>query len=855
MTYTLIRIPLKDLSSCDFNMNVTGDEEAARQYIVSTEDSIIIDQLARLRGYPCSHITEMILIRSRNKNSGEDDLRHVLSCGFTYNGVHYRRFGKSASQAKNGITAFVCDKYYDVLYRISQMDIPVANCVISKYEAQRCLIFSSCTIIKDYMPNIVIIGEYKKTLNDIFIRYVTDNRRVAEGHTDIKLSPFDGCGCHEAGFMHTVSSRLKLDYNAAGVQVRMPFIKGYSVYVPFRKILREWNIEYITDIYGVRHHIDDIDCIWNTSMFKGHSMFYKQYGSDAWNMYMAAINKYSLRLGISKYSHHIKDIELYTRMNFQYIQCLKLWNSNYIRCFEDKAFKSYDILNPDNDGDGIVSIARYTTDLFENIINGNKFYTYRFLGIRDTKNCKTDSRYNEAILINDIMLHDPAVRHYIHMKLSKAINEARTGKIYCSGFYHTGVGDMLAYLQYAAGLEPVGCLNAHELYSGCMPDGDCLSLRSPLVDPSEVNRVRIVHNDITDKWFAHFKDQDIVMFNAYDISAPQQGGADFDGDIFLLCNDPHIVQAKSDKPIILDINDKATAQAKEYTAENLVEYELMTRDNRIGDITNAATCIENRYATDEAVRSLYSDFASLLRIYQGKEIDFLKTGLRWHMGAGLKKYLRQLPYFLLFNYPKEMERYKNMLAKRSKNPDSDEQVKLNAYHSPSPMNELCDYISVWEKKHIISDKNINTPDVSLRLLLDHSLTLEDDKILRQCRRFVNRYADALKELIHDDVNYNDTKDRLEAIRNLASLYREKISGELGTDENTAANYIIKVSYKSLSISKALAWSAYSDYIIDNLRANSPDRQNISISQLTHATDNSYEYLGRYYELKEEDSNV
>lgn len=52
MTYTLIRIPLKDLSSCDFNMNVTGDEEAARQYIVSTEDSIIIDQLARLRGYP-----------------------------------------------------------------------------------------------------------------------------------------------------------------------------------------------------------------------------------------------------------------------------------------------------------------------------------------------------------------------------------------------------------------------------------------------------------------------------------------------------------------------------------------------------------------------------------------------------------------------------------------------------------------------------------------------------------------------------------------------------------------------------------------------------------------------------------
>ena len=161
-----------------------------------------------------------------------------------------------------------------------------------------------------------------------------------------------------------------------------------------------------------------------------------------------------------------------------------------------------------------------------------------------------------------------------------------------------------------------------------------------MVDPSEVNKIKIVRNDIINKWFRHFQDQDVVMFNMYDISAPQQGGADFDGDIFLLCNDPIIINSKIDKLIILDIEDKITAKSKPYTKENLIEYEVMTRDNRIGEITNVVTGIENKYTTNDEVKQLYSDYCSLLRIFQGKEIDFLKTGFRWHMNKGLRKYLK-----------------------------------------------------------------------------------------------------------------------------------------------------------------------------------------------------------------------
>lgn len=62
----------------------------------------------------------------------EKELRYILNEGFTYNGIHYFRFGKSASQGKNGITAFICDGIFEELYMITQMDIEIDECVISK---------------------------------------------------------------------------------------------------------------------------------------------------------------------------------------------------------------------------------------------------------------------------------------------------------------------------------------------------------------------------------------------------------------------------------------------------------------------------------------------------------------------------------------------------------------------------------------------------------------------------------------------------------------------------------------------------------------------------------------------------
>ena len=868
--YTLIKLPIRELIKQNYNVKISKQSELNNEYLITQGDSLLFNQIERLRGSFSRHISEIILVVAKKNPKQEEALRHILDAGFTYNNIHYSRFGKSASQAKDGITAFVCDSIFNELYNITQMDIKIDECVVSKYEAQRCLPFSSCTVIKDYMPNIIIIGEYEKTLSNQLIKYVVEREKefedketgekrkykakeIEEGYTNIKLSPFDGCGCHEKEFMEITSTYSGLDYTPIGAQIRLPFIKGYSVYVPFRDILKEWGYEYITDIYGTKHHINNIDCIWNTSMFKGHSLFKSKYGNNAWTEYMNTINKYQFKLGISKYSHHVKHLNKYTRMNFQYLQCLNLWNPKYIECYENNEMGSYDILDESNDGK-IIKLAKYTTSLFEKIIKGDKFYTYKFMGITDTDDYEPESKYLEAALINDAMLKDPAVKQFIYRKLKKSIDDAKVGKIYCSGFYHTGVGDMIGYLQYAVGVEPVGCLGERELYSANLDAGDCISFRSPLVDPSEVNKIKIVQNDVLNKWFKHFKDQDIVMFNMYDISAPQQGGADFDGDIFFLCDEPIIIDSKIDKHIILDIEDKVTAQSKPYTKENLIEYELMTRDNRIGEITNVATSIENRYTTNEDIKKLYSDYSSLLRIFQGKEIDFLKTGFRWHMNSGLRKHLKQLPYFLLFNYPSKMKTYMSITSE-NKDKSKEDKVTPNAYHSPSPMNELCNYICTWEKKHILWDNTINNLAEIRDLIIDRNLNLSDREVIRKCRRCINEYAAEIKNhiVLHREKSDDEYhKFNMEAIIN---IYKEELKKEIGLDENIIANYVIKTSYSSVSISKAFAWSGYGDYIIDNLRNNTNSKTNISIKEVPYAAGESYEYLGKYYEFKEGDAYI
>ena len=119
--YTLVKIPIRELINQNFSVIVSREKEIKEEYLIAQGDSLLFDQIERLRGQFSSHINEIILVVAKKNPKQEKDLRHILDKGFTYNGTHYSRFGKSASQGKDGITAFVCDSIFDELYTITQI--------------------------------------------------------------------------------------------------------------------------------------------------------------------------------------------------------------------------------------------------------------------------------------------------------------------------------------------------------------------------------------------------------------------------------------------------------------------------------------------------------------------------------------------------------------------------------------------------------------------------------------------------------------------------------------------------------------------------------------------------------------
>jgi hypothetical protein len=107
--------------------------------------------------------------------------------------------------------------------------------------------------------------------------------------------------------------------------------------------------------------------------------------------------------------------------------------------------------------------------------------------------------------------------------------------------------------------------------------------------------------------------------------------------------------------------------------------------------------------------------------------------------------------------------------------------------------------------------------------------------------------------MHKDNTSKNTSDNNDsyyfAMDLIVDDFKKRLSEELGMDEETIANYVIKVSYNNFSISKSFAWAAYADYIIKNLKNNSNPKRNISIVEVPYKTNDSHEYLGKFYEFK------
>lgn len=785
---------------------------------------------------------------------GNTALDYLLRNGFIYSGVRYRRFGKSSSMARNATIAFVSERVFDKLFSITTMGIDLCKpMVLSKFEAYRGLLFSSSIVVQKDLPYIVLIDDFDKYIPNQKIKYTIEedgeyvNKTTGEiiktkkypimnGIDSVKISCFDGMGIHEQCMEDKIEKVLGDVYPA--VQIRAPYMKGLSVKFSFRQYFKDvLHRDYIIDVFNIKHNIDDVECIYIMSMWKGSAYF------KSWSEYKQRFSEFEHEFCISKNSRHTEEETLYTRSNFQYLQSLT-------KLTKEK----------------ILEASEYSKNYIKKIVDGDLLYATRFLGLSENEGDSTekiDSYYMEAVKINPDMLYDKAIQKSIYNLLLKTINGFKLGRLFINAHYSMVYGDLKLFIEHAAGLKQIGILKEGEFYSPTY-EGNYTGFRSPMVHKSEINRMRFIKNEWLNTWCSHL--DNLVMLNGYDITMPRMGGMDQDGDIIWVTKDDIIYNSIEDEDIavVVDKDDKALGGKILYNIDNLIEYERRTLSQRIGDITNKSTGLCNQTPESDKSKKYIDDQMVFFRLAQGHEIDSIKTGTKYEIAAYYKNI--KLPYFLIYRYPREKAFY-NKIKKdnKEKSKKGQQQDRYNISLAHSPMNELCWHIEKWQRK-IINNFNLASNNETYKLLMNNNASYNEDDywiVKNIYNEFNSDYADVLKE-------NKDSKDLDKYIMSLYDDYKDRVD-KLSINKTELTNYCVLASYvkdkqdlekEDKRIAKAkergkrtiiydksskFAWIVVPNEMIKNLKSNSKEN-NINIVETIKDDENSFECLGRYYKI-------
>lgn len=288
-------------------------------------------------------------------------------------------------------------------------------------------------------------------------------------------------------------------------------------------------------------------------------------------------------------------------------------------------------------------------------------------------------------------------------------------------------------------------------------------------------------------------------------------------------------------PITLDIQDKITAQEVSYTLENIIEFSKKSLDSRIGEISNDASSYHNKYAKDEKTKKKYDDFTCLLSVINGKEIDYVKTGVRWNVPSNISKNSKPLPYFLKYKYQHQKKHNK----------------------SKTKMNEHCWFVEKWERDLRFNNNFINTS----HCISDSKIPFNKEKYERIVvifNTFKREYKN-LKDQERMAKNYDKYQDFFEGFTKYEventkydwdgfyKKYKDKFEKEV-PNQAELTNYLVELVYNKLNGAYYnLLWEVASEGILTNLRANrvTPVLVPVETNDRTGT-----EYLGRYYKMVE-----
>lgn len=842
---------IKSYNLWDFEPETGQKRREGREINIAENQNTELIQAIKKRIYDedgINPIPELFFLEVDNKVPKEM-LKERIKNGLYIDGKKYVRLVRSSSMGRNGTISFIEEGLYEPMMRLISLDKlkDIDKAVISKLESYLGLSFSTTMFINAVPKSVCIVDadKFNVVINDYVKSYENDGIEeiLFSGLHEVEAELFDGMGLHCPEWGRKVAKELDMRKAPTGLQIRLlPAFKGMSFEFNFKDFYREKGIEYIEDYTGKKWKVEDLDCIWTTSMFKFSKYF------NGWDEVKELREKLYAPfnqnvIGISKWSTDEDNSNKKTAMTYQYLQSLALT------------------------GDDLIEMSNYTKDIVERVYKGDRGATLAYLGLLQDMNYIDEdgeeinvleenmmaTKVHYAITKNPDMIHDPYIQSFLQRQLERTINDMKLGRIYIDGQYSFTCQDPILMLEMIAGLEPKGCLNKNEFYS-TGAKGYYATFRSPLIHSSEIGKLNFIHNEITDRWLHRYKN--IIVLNGFDITAQKHGGSDFDGDCFFWTKDEKIVNSVIEEfadgtpnyPVvdIFESENRAEAVKEKYTIANIIKYDVRTLENRIGQITNIGTYFTNEAAAKRFYGGKglveYDKELVITRLMQGEEIDFVKHGVRTITPPeNFKDAKKYKPYFLQrYKYHREKNIQKGM---------------------STPLNINCQDIERWEKELFKQDK-VKIADTSNLLMNEKLLNADIEETNRIKKELIPIYEDFKKDSskLFLKCKYKNEDGRREIYDNFYDTYHYKVMNinnnvELVSSLAIFLNYIKDKADKQTK-SYQFPWVCCWEGLVKTIDKTSPEM--IQVPKLLtkeekeklKLNDDVFEFKGDYYQMME-----
>lgn len=820
--YKVYKFTLSFLEENEFHVDADTDIE---EYLINQQDNMLFRQIRLITNSHSKKNTYIIFVDCKSGKTHRAAITELVTSGFYIGDRHYVCSERSASMVRTSILSFVDATISEHLVEHVTMGITVGETVLSKWYAYRGLMLSSCHCLEDWYPRIIIVPDLYKTIKNQTIKYAYDEhsyyekdgekfpwtqKNIAVGVRDIEINVADGCGIHDPDITDIVRGMLDSKTDPTSILWRAPFIKGVTHEFDYKRFFSERGVTEITDVWGVQHDVSPTSApalILCESMYKGLKYF-KQDGTYAdWQNYWQLFRKYNHCIGVAKWNFSLQEEPMYTRGNYQILQDLDL-------PYEDFAM-----------------LAADSVEWIEKIMSGDKIALYVFLGLF-ADNHKGLNLHMESLVKNHNMIYEDGVRSYLKYLINKTIDDMKCGKIYLKACFKFLAPDLVMLAEHIGGLPTEGALEHDEFFSfnrDGMFSGEYLIERNPHICKSEHTILRAANNSLLQDYCSHLVN--VCMINGKSITPQRLNGADFDGDLVLVIDNPLMMKGvHRDAPIVIDVEDKITTLQEADTLDNRVNVILRDKSNMIGEVSNYATAYHNKQPKSDDTRQMYESFVDLLSIINGKVIDSSKTGVVYNVPRFIAKYGRPLPYFMHYASPY----YASM-------------KRLSMSHSN--MNLLCFELERWHKSYKF--EKIDSHPFDYTIMMNNDIPFdanrfetiasiykeyrrESNQLFKQFKRDMKRAANSKNKTKHfvSDVNwqafYNKYRCKcFDACPNICEL----------------ANYAVKLCYEiHPRHSKRFLWVVGGEGVLSNLQQT---EQLLPISD----PNGEYEYLGKRYRLE------